>query len=120
MRKLFYLALSLVTFASCNNSENKSSANEAGKEDNKDLAALFENYYQERMQLLPLESTQNGDSANNDKIYPDFTDSYRAKLKEFFDRELKEIGKYDREKLSDNDRISYDIFKREMEISLDG
>jgi uncharacterized protein (DUF885 family) len=109
---LVFIAL---TFTSCNNKQTITT-----KQDNKDLATLFDNYYNERMQLIPLESTQNGDSTNNDKLYPDFTDSYREKYRQFFTHYLDEIKKYNRDDLSNNDQIGYDIFKREMEITLDG
>ncbi len=56
------------------------------KQDDKDLEALFDQYYKERMQLIPLEATQNSDTTQNDKLYADFTDSYRAKLTAFFTR----------------------------------
>jgi uncharacterized protein (DUF885 family) len=102
-------------FASCNNKQTTTT-----KQDSKDLASLFEKYYNERMQLVPIESTQNGDSTNNDKLYADFTDSYRVKYRQFFTHYLDEIKKYNRDDLSSNDQISYDIFKREMEITLDG
>jgi PBP1b-binding outer membrane lipoprotein LpoB len=77
--KKFITLLFIITlfFASCNNKQTT-------KQDNKDLASLFENYYRERMQLVPIESTQNGDSTNNDKLYADFTDSYREKYRQFF------------------------------------
>ncbi|MFL5742657.1 MAG: DUF885 domain-containing protein [Flavisolibacter sp.] len=111
-----YLILCLFVFAfsSCNNKNN------VERKDNEDLGRLFDNYYNERMQLLPLESTQNGDSTNNDKLYADFTDSYRQRLADFFQRNLSLIQKFNRSSLSENDQISYDIFKREMEISLQG
>ena len=88
--------------------------------DNKELAAMFEKYYNERMQLLPLEATTNGDNRFNDLLPIDFTDTYRASLKDFFNRYLTYISKYDRDQLNDNDKISYDIFKREMEMSIEG
>ena len=88
--------------------------------DNKELANLFNNYYEERMQLFPLEATQNGDNRYNDKLYPDFTDGYRAKLKEFYTNYLAYINHYDRSQLDDNDKVSFDVFKREMEMSIEG
>ena len=72
------------------------------------------------MQLIPFEATQNGDSTQNDKLYADFTDSYRAKLKEFFTRFQKEIRKLNKSKLNEDDRISYNIFTKEMEVTLEG
>lgn len=116
MRYLF-VCLALCCLVACSN---KPEPGETTGKSNDDLPGLFENYYQERIRLVPLEGTQNGDTVANDRLYADFTDSYRAKLKEFFNRYLSEINKFDREDLDGNDRISYDIFKREMEMSLEG
>src|ERR1700741_4888783 len=110
------LLVASIFFFACNSNKQ----NAEMKTDNKDLAALFENYYNERMALIPIESTQNGDSINNDKLFADFTDSYREKYKQFFSHYLDEIKKYTRDELSANDQLSYDIFKREMEITLEG
>ncbi|MFL9481808.1 DUF885 domain-containing protein [Chitinophagaceae bacterium LWZ2-11] len=87
---------------------------------NTELAVLFDKYYEERMQLFPLEATANGDNRYNDKLYADFTDTYHVKLKDFYKRYFTYVTRFDRETLNDNDKISYDIFKREMEISLEG
>lgn len=107
-----FIALSLL---SCKLS-NKNQTNE----DNKELSALFDKYYAERMKLFPLESTSNGDTLYNDLLPVDFTDSYRDTLRNFFNTYLTYVTKYDRENLNDNDKISYDIFKREMEMSVEG
>jgi uncharacterized protein (DUF885 family) len=72
------------------------------------------------MKLFPLEATANGDTRYNNLLPLDFTDSYRDTLKDFFNRYRIYVTKYDRETLNDNDKISYDIFKREMEISIQG
>ncbi len=87
---------------------------------NTELASLLDKYYEERLQLFPLEATVNGDNRFNDKWYVDFTDSYRQKLKEFYTRYHVYITEFDRDALNDNDKLSYDIFKREMEIDLEG
>lgn len=110
----FFLACLLVALLSCHQPD------QAPQKDNKDLAALFENYYQERMQIVPMEATQNGDSINNNTLPADFTDSYREKYRQFFGHYLDAIKQYNRESLNENDRNSYDIFRREMEITLEG
>lgn len=89
-------------------------------ENNKELAALLDKYYEERLELFPLEATLTGDNRFNDKWYVDFTDSYRNKLKEFYKRYQVYIDKFDRETLNENDKLSYDVFKREMGIDLEG
>ncbi|MCY7309997.1 MAG: DUF885 domain-containing protein [Chitinophagaceae bacterium] len=90
------------------------------KQANASFSSLMEQYYNERMQLVPIESTYNGEPGNNDKLFADFTDSYREKLKDFFSRNLSAIQQFDREKLNENDKLSYDIFKKEMDVTLDG
>ena len=109
------LILSSIMTSSCilNNTNQHNAAN-------KELAVLFDNYYEDRMKLFPLEATQNGDNRFNDKLYADFTDQYRAQLKEFYTNYLAYINHYDREQLNENDKISFDVFKREMEINLEG
>ena len=90
------------------------------KSSNSSFHNLLDNYYRDRMQILPLESTYNGESDNNDKLPADFTDSYRAKLSAFFSSYRNKILKFNRSKLNANDRISYDILKREIDISIEG
>ena len=90
------------------------------KEDNKELAALFEKYYDERMSLFPFEATTVGDNRYNDVLMIEFTNSYRAKVKDFYNRYLAFINHFEREYLNENDQLSYDIFKREMEMGLEG
>lgn len=113
MKRLSIIAFAFVVFIACN-----SSGSNENTADNKDLAAFFDKYYNERIQLLPLEGTQNSDTVTNDKLYADFTDSYRAKLKDFFNGYKEGIAKFDRDDLNANDRVSYDIFKREMDVTL--
>lgn len=90
------------------------------KEENKELVALFEKYYDERMSLFPFEATTVGDNRYNDVLMIEFTNSYRAKVKDFYNRYLAFINHFEREYLNENDQLSYDIFKREMEMGLEG
>ncbi len=48
------------------------------------LDTLFDQYYRDRMRLFPLEATENGVNSYNDKLYADFTDSYRDTLRAFY------------------------------------
>ncbi|MDB5190905.1 MAG: hypothetical protein JWQ96_468 [Segetibacter sp.] len=115
MKKILLIALSAATFSGCFLSNSNVS-----KEDNKELATLFNNYYEDRMKLFPLEATTNGDNRYNDRLPIEFTNSYRDTLKTFYSNYLTYISKYDREALSANDQISFDIFKREMQMSIEG
>jgi uncharacterized protein (DUF885 family) len=114
MKKIL-LFLFVIAWASC-----KLSNTNQHNEDNKELAALFEKYYDERMQLFPMEATVNGDNRFNNLLPADFTDSYRTKLKAFYSKNAAYLNSFDRENLNENDKTSYDIFKYEMAMSLEG
>src|SRR3954464_12930303 len=116
MNKLFPALLIVCVLAACKNKVSTTTAVAS----NKDLAALFEKYYNDRMALLPVEATINGDSLYNDQLPAEFTDSYRQKLSAFFANNLQAVQQFNREQLNENDRTSYDIFKREMEMSIEG
>lgn len=115
MKKVFlnlFIVISIMT--SCKQGRNTSG------EDNKEFAAMLKNYYNDRMQLFPLEATVNGDNHFNNLLPADFTDSYRGKLNDFFSRYRDSLKNFDRELLNENDRISYDIFSYEMNMALEG
>jgi uncharacterized protein (DUF885 family) len=90
------------------------------KEDNKDFASLLDKYYDERMQLFPIEATTNGDTRFNNLLPADFTDSYRKKLEVFFNRYQASLNTFDREQMNDNDKISDDIFRYEIDMGIEG
>ena len=70
--------------------------------------AFIDNYYHQRMEIFPIESTNNGETRFNDELYPSFTDSYTAKIHEFYLKTLDTLHSFDREKLNENEKISYD------------
>ncbi|MEN9684848.1 MAG: hypothetical protein RLZZ28_634 [Bacteroidota bacterium] len=115
MKKTIWVIAIIFSFASCK----LSNSNQTGG-DNTELASLLDKYYEERLQIFPLEATLIGDNRYNDKMYVDFTDGYRLKLKEFYNRYLVYITKFERETLNGNDQLSYDVFKREMEMNMEG
>jgi uncharacterized protein (DUF885 family) len=82
--------------------------------------ALVDRYYHQRMELMPIEATFNGDTLHNDKLPADFTDSYRARLRNFFIRYETSLRRINRKSLTADERITYDVLRREMYISLDG
>lgn len=115
MKKVVSLLAIITIIVSCNSGKNPQP-----KEANKELAVLLDQYYNERMQLFPLEATMNGDHRYNNLLPADFTDSYRAKLKDFFTRYKNAIIKFDPKDLNDNDLKSFEILKYEMDMGLAG
>ncbi|MEP7170306.1 MAG: DUF885 domain-containing protein, partial [Bacteroidota bacterium] len=81
---------------------------------------FLERYYDERMKLFPLEATANGDNRYNDILPNDITESYRQKIKSFYESYLKELDTYHRNALSSNEQISYDILKWDLQTGIEG
>jgi uncharacterized protein (DUF885 family) len=115
MKKALYFLAIIIISISC-----KPGKINPAKEDNKELASMLEKYYDERMQLYPLEATINGDNRFNNQLPADFTDSNRKKLIGFYNSYKNSISSFDREQLNDNDKISFDILKYETDINLEG
>jgi uncharacterized protein (DUF885 family) len=115
MKKILFLITLIIILISC-----KPGKVIHTKEDNKEFASLLDEYFSERMQLFPIEATLNGYNSFNNLLPADFTDSYRQRLINFFNRYQESVNTFNRERLNDNDRISYDIIKHEIEINLEG
>jgi uncharacterized protein (DUF885 family) len=115
MKKVIFFLIIIIITTSCKPGKIKQV-----KEDNKEFASLLDKYYNERMQMFPLEATINGDSTFNNLLPADFTESYSRKLTGFYDSFLISLNTFDREKLNENDKISYDILKYEINIGIEG
>lgn len=112
--KYFSLLTLAVVLAACSHEPKKEVMMPA-----KSLNDFLEQYYEERLPLYPLEATQAGDNRYNDLLPNDISQAFRDTLKAFYTRYDSGIRTYDRAKLSEQEQVSYDIFLREMEISLD-
>src|SRR5690242_2140221 len=116
MKKSFLPLLVTAIVTSCGAPAEKK-ADETKKTD---VAGLFEKYYEERLQLYPLEATAIADNRYDDQLPCDISDSYREKLKDFYQKYLDEISNVDRSTLTAQDQVSYDMFKHEMEMQIEG
>jgi uncharacterized protein (DUF885 family) len=115
--KFTLLALALMfTFSSCTQ-EGKT---ESKAVDKIDISKIFENYWEDRLKLYPLDATQQGDNRYNALLVNDQTQGFRDSLSIFYRKYLKEISKVKREQLNENDKLSYDIFIYELNIQLLG
>jgi len=115
MKHLFFLLIVAMGLPGCFLSNSN-----VTKEPNKELAALFDRYYEERLKFYPLEATAIGDNRYNNQLAIDFTTQYRDSLKAFFIRYKAVAGKYDRLNLDARDQLSFDVFTREMDLAIEG
>jgi len=111
-----YLLFALC-FTACNNAT-KTAADTAN--DSAAINRMFANYWDDRMKLYPLEATTSGDNRYNDVLPNSGSVSFINQEKSFYSRYADSIKTFNREVLNENDRISYDIFKREMAMQLEG
>lgn len=83
-----------------------------------DFKSVTENYFKEKNEFSPLEATFNGQNEQNDKLVFEMTDAYRSKKKAFFEKYLSELKNIDFDKLSEEEKNSYDIIKWEAEVGI--
>lgn len=88
-------------------------------DNNKQLDSLFNAYYDEGLKLSPGMATFYGDNRYNNLWPAAFTDSYRVKYHHYYSRYLTALTKFSRENLSKNDRLSYDIFKWQLNMDVE-
>ena len=114
----YFILLFLICFGitSCKQSDTVKTTNSATPK----LSDFLHNYHSESSRLFPLMATLFGNNDYNDKLPADFTDSYRDTLRNFYKKNLAGIQVFDRDKLNINDRISFDILKRDLEMNLEG
>src|SRR5258706_16320928 len=115
MKTLLFFLLAASTLVSYSQHKAKKSGNIS-----KNMNEIFNNYYEERPPIFPLEATAIADNRYNDQLPCDISDSYREKIKSFYRKYLDEISKIKREELKGEDVLSYDVFKREMEMQIEG
>lgn len=106
------LAFALATFFfSC------TSKKESVKENvNASLDSILHDYYEERLAFFPLEATAIADDRYNDKLPVDISDSYREKLAGFYKKYAGLFENIDREKLSGQSILSFDIMNYEIDM----
>lgn len=112
--KLLILSILTLFCFSCGDNSKISS-----KEKSKELAEIFDHYWQERMKLLPLESTGIGDTQYNDLMPVTISEQYRDTLSAFYQKYLTQSEKMEAS-LSEEDKESKELFEYELKLNLEG
>jgi uncharacterized protein (DUF885 family) len=81
---------------------------------------MLDNYYEEHLHFFPLDATQIGDHRFDDQLPADFTDGFKAQLKDYYNKYLGLLNTYHRDSLNDNDKLSYDVLQYELTTDLAG
>lgn len=72
------------------------------------------------VKFFPVNASFIDDNRYNDLLFADFTNSYRDMFNKFHVHYLNAINRFDREIFIDNDTLSYDIFRHNTQMSLEG
>lgn len=86
----------------------------------KKLDNLFYSYWEEHNKFFPIDATSQGDNRYNDSLVNDQTPEFRESLKNYYQKYLTELSGFNRSELSDNDKMSFDIFRYEILMQLEG
>jgi uncharacterized protein (DUF885 family) len=82
---------------------------------NKELNRIFNDYYQERLELFPVMATYTGNPMYNDLLQNDGSQEYISRLQSFYSKYLRKLAVYDQSNLSFSDWISCRILKEILE-----
>lgn len=96
-------------------------ADTATSESNKTLAKIAERYFENHLQLDPLDGTATtGDARYEDKLAITISPAHRAKSHKLAQDVLRDLAKIDEQKLSQADQITYAVLKNQMQDQIDG
>jgi len=95
-----------------------SSLSVSAQDKNKDLDNIVVRYQEEIYRLDPVSAMASGIYDQNDQLPVTFTDSYREHYRKLYTESLTALSKINREKLNENDKLSYDIFKWQTEMAV--
>jgi uncharacterized protein (DUF885 family) len=83
------------------------------------LDALVEGYFDEGLQLFPLDATAIADSRYDDRLPNDISEEHRARQRAYYTKYLEALSKIDRAQLAGQNRLSYDVLERELASNLE-
>ncbi len=87
-------------------------------EELKPIADVFENYYQDRLKLFPMEATYAGDERYNDILPNNLTADFENQVRDMFTSYKEELTKYDKSSLTEEEQMSYDVLMWECNMGL--
>ena len=81
---------------------------------------IFDQYFEELLQLNPLLATSIGDPRYNDRYEVQISPAWRARKEALERGYLERIKGIERSKLEGQDRISHDVFRSAREMEIEG
>ena len=82
--------------------------------------AWLDSHWEETLVREPIRATFIGDPRYNDRVVDFTTAAWRDDNKRTIERQLKELGGFNRQALMGQDRLSYDVLRHDLEEKLEG
>lgn len=112
------IAIVLVTFSSCKNENTKVSELKETTAST-DFETLLENYYEDGLQLNPVNATMTGDNRFNDQFYNPLAPENIEKLTSYYQEYKDKVMAVDPSNLTESQKMSLDILLWECNINLE-
>ncbi|MBB6274215.1 uncharacterized protein (DUF885 family) [Pedobacter cryoconitis] len=113
MKRMAFALLFVSIIVACKQEDKKNNKNtQFGK--------LCDQYYEDYLKLNPVSATYAGDDRYNSELPNDGSVAYLNTAKNFYKQYLDSLGKYKREQLGANDKLSFDVLKDNLETGLEG
>ena len=108
MKKLIVFLSVAIVFISCQTNDKKSF----------EINQIFEDYYQESLELYPLNATSQGDNRYNDFLPNDLTDDFRNKEKTFYSSYKRQLNGFNNSDLNKDEILSKKVLLWECDTNL--
>ncbi len=118
MKNTFFIPIAALLLYSCSSAEIQQESTAASGQAAFD--SLLGQYYEERLQLYPLEATAAGDSRYDDWLPIDISLTYQDTLKEFYNSYLNRLEEIDTSGFTEEEKVSYQVLNWEATTNLEG
>ncbi len=112
-RIILGIPILLVLFSCSSSQKNEAFVEQPG------LDSLLASFYHDYLKFAPLNATIIGDNRYDDKLPNVITAAYREELKNLYSRYREELTSFDRNSLTEADKLNYDILLWECDIALE-
>ena len=120
MKNLILKGLLCLSFVACNTNSNKTTtSSEAAVTDTIAFATLLDNYYEEGLKLNPLNATMAGDTRYNNRFPDVLSDSYKQRLKTYYNSYKTALSKYPDDILSKSEQMSKAVLSWDCDVNLE-
>jgi uncharacterized protein (DUF885 family) len=89
------------------------------KSETVDFGDFLQEHFIERLELNPISATSLGISGYNHQLPNSLTQEHKDRSRKFYQKYNDGLANYDREKLSEEEKISYDLLKWNCDIELE-